>query len=146
MRRAISPSLSSSIGSNANRTNRETIIMDEAASLFTQWAHFILIWVGFGTLVGLLAKAILPGKDPGSAFATVIIGIFGSIVGAAMLFFFSGVRVSPISAGGFAVALAATTLLLALYRLLYGSKWTTGLTVWKWKRSAPRRRATVLDE
>jgi len=120
--------------------------MDEAASLFTQWAHFTLIWIGFGTVVGLLAKVILPGKDPGSAFATVIIGIFGSIVGAATLYFFSGVRVSPISAGGFAVALAATIVLLALYRLLYGQKWTTGMTVWKWKRSAPRRRAAVLDE
>src|SRR4029077_9909551 len=101
-------------------------IMDDAASLFSQWAHFALIWIGFGTLVGLLAKAILPGKDPGSAFATVLIGIFGSIVGAAMLFFFSGVRVSPISAGGFAVALVATVILLGMYRLLYGRNWGTG--------------------
>ena len=120
--------------------------MDEAASLFSQWAHFALIWIGFGTVVGLLAKLILPGKDPGSALATVIIGIFGSIVGAATLYFFSGVRVSPISPGGFAVALVATIVLLALYRLLYGQKWTTGMTVWKWKRAAPRRRATVLEE
>jgi uncharacterized membrane protein YeaQ/YmgE (transglycosylase-associated protein family) len=121
--------------------------MDDAASLFSQWAHFVLVWIGFGTLVGLLAKAILPGKDPGSALATVIIGIVGSIVGAATLFFFSGVRVSPISAAGFAVALAATIVLLGLYRLLYGGRSIGGgLTVWKWKRSAPRRRATVLDE
>jgi uncharacterized membrane protein YeaQ/YmgE (transglycosylase-associated protein family) len=122
--------------------------MDEAASLVSQWAHFVLIWVGFGTLVGLLAKMILPGKDPGGALATVVIGIVGSVIGAALLFFFSGVRVSPISPGGFALALAATTFLLVLYRLLYGQKWMAGVTVWKWKRASPRRRATasVLEE
>src|SRR4051794_35143962 len=102
---ALSPRL---FPDDSRPTLSETATMDEAASLFTQWAHFTLIWIGFGTVVGLLAKLILPGKDPGSAFATVIIGIFGSIVGAATLYFFSGVRVSPISAGGFAVALVAT--------------------------------------
>ena len=32
--------------------------MDQVMTVFTQCAHYVLIWVGFGTLVGLLAKAI----------------------------------------------------------------------------------------
>ena len=35
-----------------------------------QWAEIFLIWVGFGTLAGLAAKAIMPGRDPGGAVAT----------------------------------------------------------------------------
>ncbi len=28
-----------------------------------QWAHTGLLWIGFGTVVGLLAKTVMPGKD-----------------------------------------------------------------------------------
>ena len=31
-----------------------------AAEMFEQWAHLLLEWVGFGTIVGLMAKAIMP--------------------------------------------------------------------------------------
>ena len=121
--------------------------MDAAAALLTDWAHIALLWIGFGTLVGLLAKLILPGKDPGGTLATLVIGVVGSVIGAALLFFFSGVRVTPISAAGFAVALAATTFLLVVYRLLYGQKWTTGVTLMKWRRPARRRATgTILEE
>lgn len=120
--------------------------MEEAAKMLTDWANLFLVWVGFGTLVGLLAKLILPGKDPGGTLATFLIGVFGSIVGAALLFFGTGVRVSPISLGGFAVALAATILLLVMYRLLYGQKWTSGITILKWRRTPRRRTAAVLEE
>ncbi len=121
--------------------------MDAAAQALTEWSHLALVWVGFGTIVGLLAKLILPGKDPGGTIATVVIGIFGSIIGAALLFFFSGVRVTPISAAGFGVAITATTLLLVIYRLLYGQKWTTGMTIMKWRRPTRRRATgTILEE
>ena len=48
-----------------------------------QLAHDLLAWVGYGTLVGLVAKAIMPGRDPGGAVATLAMGIGGSIIGAA---------------------------------------------------------------
>jgi uncharacterized membrane protein YeaQ/YmgE (transglycosylase-associated protein family) len=40
-------------------------------------AHEVLMWVGFGTLVGLAAKAIMPGRDPGGALGTMLMGIVG---------------------------------------------------------------------
>src|SRR4051812_10450765 len=52
-------------------------LMDQAVALFTEWAQYFLMWIGFGTLVGLVAKWLLPGKDPGGAFATLVIGIIG---------------------------------------------------------------------
>ena len=46
--------------------------------LVQQWANDILVWVGFGTIVGLLAKAIMPGRDPGGAIATLAMGVGGT--------------------------------------------------------------------
>jgi uncharacterized membrane protein YeaQ/YmgE (transglycosylase-associated protein family) len=111
--------------------------------VFTQGANTLLMWVGFGTLVGLLAKAIFPGKDPGGALATVIIGILGSVIGARTLLFFSdNLRVSPISPVGFVVAIAGTAVLLFSYRLLNGSIFKEGIAGIK----RPRRRVSVTEE
>src|SRR5689334_12869144 len=89
--------------------------------VIAQWLHTGLEWVGFGTIVGLIAKAVMPGKDGGGALATVILGILGSLIGASLLaFFVEGVHITPISFLGFLVALGGTTLLLITYRILGG--------------------------
>ena len=48
-----------------------------------QMANLVLVWIGFGTLVGLLAKAIMPGKDPGGAVATLAMGVAGTVIAVA---------------------------------------------------------------
>jgi len=101
--------------------------MDQVTQVFTDWAHFALLWIGFGTVVGLLAKAIFPGKrEPGGALATLIIGIFGSVIGAGVLAYFSGMKVMPISLVGFPVALAGTMVILFSYRLMSGKGYFNG--------------------
>ncbi len=40
----------------------------------------VLVWIGFGTIIGLLAKGIMPGRDPGGAIATVLMGIGGTVL------------------------------------------------------------------
>jgi uncharacterized membrane protein YeaQ/YmgE (transglycosylase-associated protein family) len=86
-----------------------------------QWANDILVWVGFGTLVGLLAKAIMPGRDPGGAIATLAMGIGGVVIGCGVVsFFYEGQRVTPISPVGFFVATGGAFILLFFYRLLGG--------------------------
>jgi hypothetical protein len=40
---------------------------------FPQLANDVLVWIGFGTVVGLLAKGIMPGRVPGGAIATVVL-------------------------------------------------------------------------
>src|SRR5262249_28937344 len=77
----------------------------ELSASAQQWANDILAWVGFGTLVGLMAKAIMPGRDPGGAVATLCMGIGGTVIGCSTLMYFSGGhRVTPISPMGFVVA------------------------------------------
>lgn len=92
-----------------------------------QWTNDILVWIGFGTLVGLLAKAIMPGRDPGGAIATLSMGIGGTVIGLGVLaFFWREGRVTPISPLGFVVATAGAFILLFFYRLLAGRFFTEG--------------------
>ena len=46
-----------------------------------QWINLILIWAGFGLLVGLLAKALVPGREPAGPVGTLLVGMIGSVVG-----------------------------------------------------------------
>lgn len=86
-----------------------------------QVANDLLVWVGFGTLVGLLAKAIMPGRDPGGAVATLLMGIGGTVIGCGTLsFFYHEHRVTPISPIGFLVGTGGSFILLMFYRLLGG--------------------------
>ncbi len=85
----------------------------------------MLVWVGFGTLVGLSAKAIMPGRDPGGTVATLLMGIGGSVIGCGSLMFLTNVRkVTPISPLGFVAATGGAFAILFFYRLLSGSFFT----------------------
>jgi uncharacterized membrane protein YeaQ/YmgE (transglycosylase-associated protein family) len=128
--------------------------MDSAQMLeaMQQWSNDLLVWVGFGTIVGLLAKAIMPGKDPGGAIATLIMGIGGTVIGCGILAYFSGgTRITPISPAGFCVATAGAFIILFFYKMLGGYWFVEGqgpirrrLTT---RRSLARRpAATVLVE
>ena len=86
------------------------------------WTNTVLMWIGFGTVVGLLAKALMPGKDQGGTIATVLMGIGGTVVGLGLLALFGdGHRTSPTSLLGFLVATAGSFFLLFFHRLLQGS-------------------------
>jgi uncharacterized membrane protein YeaQ/YmgE (transglycosylase-associated protein family) len=92
-----------------------------------QWANDVLVWVGFGTLVGLMAKAIMPGRDPGGAVITLMMGIGGALIGcSALMYFTNGQRISPITPIGFVVATAGAFVLLFFYRLLGGKFFIEG--------------------
>jgi uncharacterized membrane protein YeaQ/YmgE (transglycosylase-associated protein family) len=85
-------------------------------------AHEVLMWVGFGTLVGLAAKAIMPGRDPGGALGTMLMGIVGSVLGCGVIAFFChGYRIMPISTVGFAAGTGGSFIILFFYRLLAGT-------------------------
>ena len=85
------------------------------------WMNTVLVWIGFGTLVGLLAKAIMPGRDPGGAIATLAMGVGGTVIGCATVsYFYGGAHITPISPLGMLVATAGAFVLLLFYRLLGG--------------------------
>jgi uncharacterized membrane protein YeaQ/YmgE (transglycosylase-associated protein family) len=41
----------------------------------------ILAWIIFGLIAGLIAKALMPGKDPGGCIITTLLGIVGAVIG-----------------------------------------------------------------
>jgi uncharacterized membrane protein YeaQ/YmgE (transglycosylase-associated protein family) len=41
----------------------------------------IIGWILLGLLAGVIAKALLPGKDPGGILVTIIIGVVGALLG-----------------------------------------------------------------
>ena len=81
----------------------------------------ILSWILLGLIVGVLAKWIMPGDDPGGFILTVVLGIAGALVGG---FIASALDLGSI--GGFdfrsiAVATAGALLLLWGNRKLRGT-------------------------
>jgi uncharacterized membrane protein YeaQ/YmgE (transglycosylase-associated protein family) len=120
----------------------------EMQKIIEQSLHEFLVWVGYGTLVGLAGKAIMPGRDPGGAVATVLMGIAGSVIGCGcVLFFTDGQRVTPISGIGFLAATAGAFVLLFFYRLLSGSFISESEDGDRFmsRRSRRRRRREILD-
>jgi uncharacterized membrane protein YeaQ/YmgE (transglycosylase-associated protein family) len=115
------------------------------AQILQDAAHEVLMWIGFGTLVGLTAKAIMPGHDPGGAFATMLMGIVGSVLGCgAVAFFFNGAHITPISTLGFGAGTGGAFVILFFYRLLAGTFWIESedgeRTLFRSERARRRRR------
>jgi uncharacterized membrane protein YeaQ/YmgE (transglycosylase-associated protein family) len=73
-----------------------------------------LIWIAvIGLIVGALAKLIMPGRDPGGIFITMILGIVGSLL-ATWLGRIIGLY-GPDSSAGFIMSVLGAILVLAIY-------------------------------
>ena len=68
-----------------------------------------------GLLVGIIAKLLMPGRDPGGFIITILLGIAGSFVGA---FVGSFLHIGTGWFASFALAIIGAMLLLGLYRLV----------------------------
>jgi uncharacterized membrane protein YeaQ/YmgE (transglycosylase-associated protein family) len=80
----------------------------------------IFSWIVLGLLVGLLAKWIMPGDDPGGLFVTILLGIAGAFVGGFLGSFIGLGSVSGFNFGSLAVATGGALLLLWGNRKLRG--------------------------
>ena len=76
----------------------------------------ILTWILFGLVVGVIAKLLTPGRDPGGFIVTVLLGIAGALlggfIGRAMGFY------GPGQSAGWLMSIAGAIVLLVLYRLV----------------------------
>lgn len=77
----------------------------------------ILSWIVFGLLAGIIAKVIMPGKDPGGFIITILLGIAGAVVGGFIGSFLGFGKVSGFNLGSFGVAVVGAIVLLVLYRM-----------------------------
>ena len=80
-----------------------------------------LLWTALiGLVVGALAKFIMPGKDPGGIFITMLIGIAGAFLGT-----WIGRAIGHYQAGqsaGFLMSLVGALVLLGIYHLIRRSQ------------------------
>ncbi len=78
----------------------------------------ILGWIVFGLIVGVVAKLLMPGRDPGGFIVTIILGIVGALLGG-----FIGRAVGwygPNDPVGFVLAVVGAIVLLVIYRFTLG--------------------------
>ena len=78
----------------------------------------ILSWIVFGLIAGIVAKWIMPGKDPGGFVVTIGLGIAGAFVGG-----FIGAKlglgaVTGFNIGSILLATGGAVLLLVIYRAI----------------------------
>lgn len=76
----------------------------------------ILIWIALGLVAGVLAKLIVPGKDPGGCAVTVLLGIAGALL-AGYVGRIAGIYDAGEQAGWIAATLGAAAILV-LYNIL----------------------------
>ena len=82
-----------------------------------------LLWTALiGLIVGALAKLIMPGKDPGGIFVTMLLGIVGSFLGT-WLGRLVG-HYGPEDSAGFLMSLVGALILLGIYHLIRRSRAT----------------------
>ena len=76
----------------------------------------IILWIVFGLVVGIIAKLLMPGRDPGGFIVTTLLGIAGALVGGfvgrAMGFY------GPNQTAGWFMSILGAIILLALYRMM----------------------------
>ena len=75
----------------------------------------------FGLVVGVIAKFLMPGKDPGGIVVTAIIGMVGALIGT---FVGRMLWAGPDYSAGWITAILGAILLLAGYRLVVGRRAT----------------------
>jgi uncharacterized membrane protein YeaQ/YmgE (transglycosylase-associated protein family) len=80
----------------------------------------ILSWIVFGLIAGVLAKWIMPGKDPGGFIITIVIGVAGAVVGGYIGTMLGFGDVTGFNFRSFFVAIGGALLLLFVYRKLKG--------------------------
>lgn len=78
----------------------------------------IIGWIIFGLIVGVVAKLLMPGRDPGGMIVTILLGIGGALLGG-----FIGRFVGWYGDGdpvGFIMAVIGAIVMLFMYRKISG--------------------------
>lgn len=78
----------------------------------------IISWIFLGLVAGALAKFIMPGKDPGGIFVTILIGIVGGLVGGFLGTFIGLGKIESFDLGGILIATIGSILTLIVYRIV----------------------------
>jgi uncharacterized membrane protein YeaQ/YmgE (transglycosylase-associated protein family) len=76
----------------------------------------VIAWICFGLVVGVIAKLLMPGRDPGGFIVTILLGIAGALIGGfigrAMGFY------GPNQGAGWLMSILGAIILLFIYRMM----------------------------
>ncbi len=80
-----------------------------------------LLWtIIIGAVIGIIAKLLMPGRDPGGCIITILLGIAGSFLagflGRSMGWYHEG------QPAGFIFSVVGAMILLLLYRIIFGRR------------------------
>ncbi len=78
----------------------------------------ILVFLIVGLLAGLLARALVPGKDSMGILATLLLGIVGSFLGGAIWALFTDNEILEFQAGGLILSVVGAVIALLIYNRL----------------------------
>jgi len=78
----------------------------------------ILMWIMFGLIAGAVAKLVMPGRDPGGIFVTILLGIVGAVVGGFLGTTFGFGTVTGFDVRSLLIAIGGALILLFGYRLI----------------------------
>lgn len=78
----------------------------------------ILAWAVMGLIAGAIAKAIMPGRDPGGIIVTMLIGIVGAVLGGFLGNIIGWGTVNQFDFRSLIIAVVGAILLLWIYRMV----------------------------
>ena len=78
----------------------------------------ILSWILMGLIVGVIAKLVMPGPDPGGIFITILLGIGGAFVGGYVGSFLGLGSVTGLNLGSLLLSVGGAVLTLILHRTI----------------------------
>jgi uncharacterized membrane protein YeaQ/YmgE (transglycosylase-associated protein family) len=81
----------------------------------------IVLWVLFGLIVGIIAKLLTPGREPGGFVLTALLGMAGALLGG-FLGRMLGIYPSYQSTGGFFSSIIGAVIILAIYQGVTGRR------------------------
>lgn len=82
----------------------------------------ILGWIVFGLIVGVIAKLLMPGRDPGGIIVTMLLGVVGALLGG---FVGRSLGMYSTSEGpGIFMSILGAVIVLMVYRLIAGRRTT----------------------
>jgi uncharacterized membrane protein YeaQ/YmgE (transglycosylase-associated protein family) len=82
----------------------------------------ILAWIAFGFVVGLIARALLPGDQKMGLIKTTLLGVGGSFAGGTLGNLISGAQIDGMSPAGFGGSLLGAMLLLVVFGMVFNKK------------------------
>lgn len=81
----------------------------------------IVAWIVFGLVAGIVAKLLMPGRDPGGCIITMLLGVVGAFVGGFIFELLTGrPQVIQFDFGSLLVAIVGAAVVLFIYRLTIG--------------------------